>query len=174
MKKRALIFDIDGVVCDSSERFKRIDISAYNKRDKEKFVSSLADYSKDCEGDIAINKGIDLLHYLVDFYNIHDVYFITARGEPGRIPTTKWLTENAAFNFKDIGFHLIMHPENLKEFEFSTQFDHSMFKKEEARKILQTHEIVFAVDDGEENVKAYVSLQIPTLKFIVPIGRVLV
>lgn len=171
MKKTALIFDIDGVFCDSSIRFKRFDIAAFNRRDKEAFVKSVQEYSKDCEDDVAISQGKDLFDLLTSYYLPHDVYIITARGESGRKPTMEWLKANG---FWDDRCHLIMHQENLEEFEFSTQFSHSIYKKEEAIKIMETHDVIFAVDDGEDNVNAYASLQIPTLKFIVPIGRVLV
>jgi len=39
---------------------------------------------------------------------------------------------------------------------------------------MKDYEIVCAVDDSEDNIQAYNDLKIPTLKFCVPIGRVLV
>jgi hypothetical protein len=67
-----------------------------------------------------------------------------------------------------------MQPEDFDNYHFYTQSDHASYKKKEALKIMENYEIVYAVDDSEDNVQAYRDLKIPTLKFCVPIGRVLV
>ena len=48
-KPTGIIFDLDGVLVDSSKRFQRIDLDAFQRRDKDKFVQSLRNYLADCE-----------------------------------------------------------------------------------------------------------------------------
>ena len=38
LKPKAVIFDLDGVLVNSAERFKRLDMDAYNKRNKKNFA----------------------------------------------------------------------------------------------------------------------------------------
>jgi FMN phosphatase YigB (HAD superfamily) len=171
MKQKAIIFDLDGVLIDSSKRFKRIDLEALESQDKEKFVKSLEWYNSDCRGDQVIDLGVDLLDWMVKFYNIDKVFLITARGAGGYESTLQFLKDE---NIWEHNFELIMQPEDLSNFEFSSQIDHATFKKLEAIKIMNHYEIVYAVDDSEYNVNAYASLKIPTIKFILPLGRLLV
>jgi len=170
-KPKAVIFDIDGVICDSSERFKRIDMDAWNKRNKKAFVKSIRHYNSDCVGDVPIDTGISLLnHYASD----HKVFFITARGSEGYAPTLNWLKDNFP-RFDENESVLIMNPEDTNKFQFTTQFDHAEYKKREAQKIIEDYDVVFAIDDSDLNCRAYQSINIPTLLFSIPqLGRVLV
>lgn len=172
-KRTTIIFDIDGVVCDSSSRFKRLNIDAYIRKDKPAFINSIKWYESDCEGDKVIESGVKLLESLTNTLNINKVFFITARGNGGRTPTTQWLLD--AGILKD-GDELIMHPETLdEEFEFKTPVVHANWKKSEAEKIMKQYNVLFAVDDSEDNINAYSSLGITCIKFISPmLGRVLV
>ena len=80
-KPRAIIMDLDGVLVDSSERFKRLDLDAFENRDKLTYMKSVKDYSKDCVGDIVIPDGFNLLKSLVELSP--NIFFVTARGETG-------------------------------------------------------------------------------------------
>ncbi len=173
LKRTAIIFDIDGVVCDSSSRFKRLNIDAYIKKDKKAFANSIKWYEMDCEGDTIIESGVKLLESLTNTLNISKVFFITARGEGGREPTMRWLSDSGIIRESD---ELIMHPEALdEEFEFKTPAVHANWKKQEAEKIMKQYNVLFAVDDSEDNINAYSSLGITCIKFISPmLGRVLV
>lgn len=171
-KKKAIIFDLDGCIVDSSQRFKRLDLDAFDKKDKKAAIKSIAEYNKDCEGDLVIDKGVDLLYMLESNYRPNRVFFVTARGSYGFDPTLNWLKEE---NIWDDNYELIMQPEDFDNWEFSTQADHAEFKKKVAKEIMKDYDVVFAVDDSEDNCKAYASLGIPTIKFIYPVlGRVLV
>jgi len=39
--KKALIFDIDGVVADSSQRFKRLNLDAFTRQDAKAWIKSV-------------------------------------------------------------------------------------------------------------------------------------
>jgi acid phosphatase class B len=170
-KPKAVIFDLDGVLVDSSERFKRLDIDALNKRNKKAFVKSVREYNSDCFGDQIIEIGFNLLdHYARD----HKVFFITARGSEGFAPTHNWI-RTYFDKYEDCDATLIMYPEDTNNFQFSSQFDHAEFKKNEAKKILENYTVTVAIDDSIDNVRAYISLGIPTLHLTLPaLGRVLV
>lgn len=170
-KPNAVIFDLDGVLVDSSERFKRLNMEAYNNKNKKDFVKSVRHYNSDCVGDQVIETGFHLLnHYAED----HKVFFITARGSEGYAPTLNWLREHFP-KYDECEAELIMHPEDTNHFKFTTQFDHAEYKKNEAKKILEHYNVKVAVDDSDLNCRAYQSLNIPTLLFCVPdLGRVLV
>jgi hypothetical protein len=170
-KPKAIIFDLDGVLVDSSERFKRLDMDAFMKRNKKAFVKSVREYNSDCEGDKIIETGFNLLNY---YAQDHKVFFITARGSEGHAPTLKWLRQNFD-RFDDCEAELIMFPEDTNHFKFATQFDHAEYKKEQAKKILENYNVVMAIDDSIDNVRGFISLGIPTLHLTVPtLGRVLV
>ena len=170
-KPKAVIFDIDGVICDSSERFKRIDTDAFERRDKKAFAKSIKNYNSDCVGDRVISTGISILnHYAVD----HKIFFITARGSEGYAPTLNWLKQNCPW-FDQNDSVLIMQPEDTNDIQFSSQFDHAEYKKREAMKILENYDVIYAIDDSIDNIRAYHSLGIPTLHITIPnLGRVLV
>lgn len=170
-KPKAVIFDIDGVICDSSKRFERLDMDAFNKRNKKAFVQSVRNYNSNCDGDIPILTGMSILNYYAED---HKIFFITARGSEGYAPTENWL-KNHFPKFDKNDSVLIMHPEDTNNFSFKSQFDHAEFKKREALKILEDYDVVFAIDDSDLNCRGYQSLDIPTLLFTIPkLGRVLV
>jgi hypothetical protein len=178
-KPQAIIMDLDGVLVDSSERFKRLDLDAFENRDKLTYMKSVKDYSKDCVGDIVIPEGFNLLKSLVEFSP--NIFFVTARGETGRNPTLDWMNDNICDPMildksnKVFNWSLIMHPENLDNYDFSTQHDHAEYKKKEAKKLMEQYEIIYAVDDSWLNCEAFISLDITTLHFVKPnLGRVLV
>lgn len=171
MKPKAIIFDLDGVLVDSSSRFKRLNLDAYNRKDSTAYIKSVTWYNADCRGDVVIDLGLDLLHMLITFYKPEKVFFITARGSGGHTPTLNWLKEE---NIWDGSSVLVTRPENYEHYEFETQADHAEYKKATAKKIMQDYDIIYAVDDSEFNVQAFASLGIPTIKFMVPVGRVLV
>ena len=168
---KALIFDLDGVVADSSQRFKRLNLDAYNRRDLAAWTKSVQWYNADCRGDEVIDLGVDLLDMLCTFYKPDRVFFITARGAGGYTPTFQWLQDEGIWSEDCV---LVMQPEDFDNYNFTTQSDHASFKKNAAMQLMLDYEIVYAVDDSEDNIQAYRDLKIPTLKFNVPTGRMLV
>ena len=169
--KTAIIFDLDGCLADSSKRFKRLDLEAFEKRDVEAFKKSVILYNEDCDGDEVIDLGVDLFIWMVSFYKPDRVFFLTARGEGGRESTMNWLKDE---NIWDENCELIMHTEDYDNITFQSAIDHANYKFNTTKNLMGDYEIIYAVDDSETNCQAYISLGIPTLKFSVPIGRVLV
>ena len=49
--QKAIIFDLDGVLADSSTRFKRLDLQAFDNKDVEAFKQSVILYNLDCYND---------------------------------------------------------------------------------------------------------------------------
>ena len=169
--QKAIIFDLDGVLADSSTRFKRLDLQAFDNKDVEAFKQSVILYNLDCDGDEVIDLGVDLLNWMVDFYKPDKVFYLTARGAGGYETTLEWLKNEGLWDSKT---ELIMHPEDYDNITFQSAEDHAHYKKMTAKNLMQEYQIVYAVDDSEANCQAYISLGIPTLKFSIPIGRVLV
>ena len=169
--KKAIVMDLDGVVVNSSFRFKRLNLDAFARKDAPAWIKSVQWYNADCRGDEVIDLGLDLLQMFCSFYKPDCVFFVTARGEGGYKPTLQWLKDEGIW---DDDCRLIMQPEDFENYHFYTQSDHASFKKNVVQKIMKDYEIVCAVDDSEDNIQAYNDLKIPTLKFCVPIGRVLV
>jgi FMN phosphatase YigB (HAD superfamily) len=173
-KKTAIIFDIDGVLVDSSTRFKRIDLDAFQCKDKERFVQSLRDYGADCEGDKIIPAGAELLWSLCNYYIPEKIFFITARGTGGYEPTMQWLKANNLFGPDEYENELIMKPEDLDNFEFENM-DDAAWKGKEVAKLMKKYDILLAVDDSEANCSSFHSRGIPTLKFMAPgIGKLII
>ena len=169
--KKAIIFDIDGVLCDSSTRFKRLNLQAFDNKDVDAFRESVILYNADCEEDVAIDLGIDLLDWMVTYYKPEKVFFLTARGEGGHNSTLEWLKNEGLWDKKSV---LLMHPEDYNNITFQSAEDHACYKKSTAVELMKKYKILYAVDDSDTNCQAYISLGIPTLKFSMPIGRVLV
>lgn len=62
-KPRVLIYDLDGVVVDSSERSKLINYEAFHKGDYEAFYRSIVfSYARTTDGDVAIDLGINIVN----------------------------------------------------------------------------------------------------------------
>jgi len=174
MKQKAIIIDLDNILVNSQNRFKRLDMDAYEKKDSKNFIKSIYEYNKDCAGDTVIEEGLDLLTMLTNFYKPNKIFFITARGENNRVPTLKWLKEE---NIWDNTCELIMHDEKLieEDYSFNSQDIHAKYKRNAALKIQETYDILIAVDDSENNCQAYCNIGIPTIKFMIPgLGRTLI
>ena len=174
MKQKAIIIDLDNVIVRSEKRFERINLDAYADKDKERYIQSILDYSKDCDGDEPIDCGIDLMQAIVNLYKPDKVFFITARGVANYIPTLQWLKDE---NIWDNKCSLIMRDEklDLDHFEFTSRDIDANYKKLQAIEIMQNYDILMAVDDSIQNCEAFVSLGIPTIHFIVPgLGRALI
>ena len=173
-KKRALIFDLDGVLVDSSFRFKRLDLEAIKNKDTKAFVKSIHWYNSDCDGDSIIETGAQFLWSLCNYYHPEKVFFITARGQGGYEPTLRFLKERNIFGPDHWQNELIMNPEDLDNFDFE-RLDHAAWKGSVAKELMNEYNILLAVDDGEQNCQEFFKLGIPVLKFMMPgLGKVLI
>ena len=174
MKPTGIIFDLDGVLVDSTERFKRIDLDAFQNKDKDKFVASLKAYSADCKGDKVILSCAQLLSSLCAFYHPEKIFFVTARQDIGYSPTMQWLKENDIFGPDTFDNELIMNPQSLDDFTFE-DFDHAAWKGQVASDLSKNYNILLAVDDTEANCLAFASRGITTLQFLKPgLGKLVI
>ena len=167
-KPRLLICDIDGVICDSSARqLVYSDVEALKRGDHNAFRISMNAFNATSEGDVLIETGLDLLVSLSCSFGIDRVIFLTARGECGRGPTLEWLNENiwAGIPSED----LIMRAEQ-PEIEPGIfwkpgmpNFSSVEQKRDEVLKLMETHEVVLALDDKPDIVAMYQDLPINAL-----------
>lgn len=178
---KAIIFDIDGVVCDSSERFKRIKwefATEFNKTQSleslKKYINSIKDYNRDCDGDELIEFGRDLLYNFIQKYDNTTVFFITARGISAFDNTFNWLKKHGLIDTED---KLYMYPENFesKDYKPVGAKEHAQWKADIVKQLMKQYQIVCAVDDSKDNCDAYKELGVPVLHFYYPLeGSVLV
>jgi HAD superfamily hydrolase (TIGR01509 family) len=169
MKQKAIIFDLDGVLVASEKRFKRLDLNAFERKDKKAFVKSIEHYNADCRSDLVIDPGVDLLVALTDFYKPDRVFLLTARGDGGAKATLNWLKKE---NLWDSNYQLIMRPEDLDNFEFTNQQDHAIYKKRVTNELMKVYDILVCVDDNPLNCQAFRDLGLVTIQFNSPgIGR---
>ena len=174
MKQKAIIFDLDACIVDSSSRFNKIDLDAFERKDHNTFARSLEKYQENTKGDEVIDDGIDLLVALTNFYKPDRVFFLTARGSGAEKITLNWLKQE---NIWDSNYQLICRPEDLdsEDYKITDQLDHAKFKKETARKLMETYEILMCVDDSSLNCACFVELGLTTLQFHkANLGRMLV
>jgi hypothetical protein len=162
-----IICDIDGVVCDCSERIARYsNYKALESGDYNAFRVSMHDYNTaSVDEDVPIVSGINLLNALYDFHFVSDVYFLTSRGGESRANTLGWLRKHIGFlNLRDE--NLIMRPEYFESSpgvfwrEGEPRFCHVEFKKSETLKLMDSGDVVFALDDYLPIVEMYQSIGI--------------
>lgn len=150
-KSYAMIFDIDGFVCDSSQRLKRC-FTQENIANNNVFL----EYSKTIDGDIPIPSGILIAQSLLD--SGCECFWLTARGSEGRDLTYKWLIENVN---GDIPYeNLLMRPHGT--------CSSLEFKKNSSLKLIEQYHIVTAIDDDIDMCNMYQSIGIPSIHFVVP------
>lgn len=166
---KLLIFDIDGVVCDSSVRLSKYsDESALVRGDYNAFRASMHAYGlASVEDDVPIAPGIDLFHSLRNFYNPERVIFLTSRGGVGRVNTLKWLRDYVVPDFS--GEDLIMRPVDIEYEpgvfwrEGDMKFSATDFKRWEVLRLLGDYDVMMAVDDHLPICEMYESLGINAL-----------
>ena len=169
IRSKAIIFDIDGVVCDCSERIARYsDYKALERGDYNAFRVSMRAYNTaPVDEDIPIEHGIKLLRSLIDFHNPEHFTFLTSRGGESRANTLGWLKEHVFSWLTDD--NLIMRPEYIETEpgifwrEGEPKFCHIEFKRGETLKLAQNFDIVMAADDHLPICEMYQDLGVPAL-----------
>jgi len=166
MKSKAVIIDIDGVICDSTIRSEKyIDYDAYNAGDADLFINSLHKYSKTTAGDIVIPEGKKLFLSILKEFRPDVIIYLTARGEYGRKPTERWLRLHGFFKCPRTILH--MRPENDmvngKNIDLSERLKDYEYKHIVAKSIIKNYDVVLAVDDKIEICNVYKKLGIPVL-----------
>lgn len=130
--KTAVIFDLDGTLCDISHR--RHFVTGEGKKDWKGFYSGIS-------GDIP-NKAVDELYMMVD--QKYPVIFVSGRPEDYRKVTEEWL-DNLGYCY-DL---LLMRPFNNKD-------DDTIIKSNIYDKYIEPYyDIVFTVDDRDRVVKMW-------------------
>jgi len=168
MKKKCLIFDIDGVLCDPSDRQKKyIDFDAKAKGDKKSYYDSIESYNKaDHKKDKVLALGKNLYEWSIQQYQPDKIFIVTARFTDTKFKTKQWLKHYGFFKDNVI---LVMRPVvNSEDYETKLQkiHDKSKYKKDVALKIMKEYEILLAVDDKMDNCQEYKKLNIPTIHLI--------
>lgn len=141
-KKKAYIFDIDGTVADSEMRHLFTENIA--RGDWSWFVERIPYFN-------IIQSNVDILHALKKKYTI---IFVTVRSDTDREVTVKWLER---YNLYD--GELYMRPDKSKRLK-----DHEE-KEIHLKKLLETYDIVGAMDDNSECLQMFRRYGIPTLHF---------
>lgn len=168
-RDKVIVFDIDGVVCDSSARIhKYSDYKAFERGDYNAFRVSMRAYNTaPVDEDIPIEHGIKLLHSLLHFHNPEHFTFLTSRGNESRANTLGWLREHVFSWLTDD--NLIMRPEYIETEpgvfwrEGEPKFCHVQFKREETLKLAQKFDVVMAADDHLPICEMYQELGVPAL-----------
>jgi phosphoglycolate phosphatase-like HAD superfamily hydrolase len=166
-KPTAVIFDIDGVLCDSTERHQKIRNDAAGRGDFQTFYKSLLDYSKSTDGDKLIEKGKKLFEDIKESFRPSKIFFITSRGEHGRQPTKKWLEKHGLYD--DELTDLIMRPEIRKDKDGIYRSNQkwasdAAYKRDMASGVQSKYKVLLAIDDLKDNCDAFRSLKIPTIQ----------
>lgn len=158
-KKRILICDIDGVICDSTVRNLRyIDSSALACGDYARYRSSVEKYNRaDVDEDTLITIGFELICGLWDQFLIDEIFFITSREEDSRENTLNWLRKNVDNQIQNES--LIMH--SLQD--DIERFNHVAYKRSKAEDLLKQYNVIMALDDYLPICDMYHSLGIVTL-----------
>lgn len=140
-KPRAVVFDIDGVLCDTSERIARVLAVPRAARDWPAYYASMAEWPP--------TEGWPVLVGLL-WESGHTVVLLTARYEKCRTDTEQWLARH------DIRYdHLIMRPNDCPLMDF---------KGPEMRRLLERFEVALAVDDEDAHLVGFRDLGVPCLR----------
>lgn len=161
-----IIFDIDGVVCNSIERYhKHVDDLAKENGDIQKYIASFAQYSHgDYNLDQLIPMGKDLLDWAKSFYKPDLTVFITAREEEGRKQTENWLEKHQMFDQQTL---VIMKPNYIRDMNghyiISSEFNDVNYKRAAAKLLAKKYNVLMAVDDKLHLCEMYRDLGFQTI-----------
>lgn len=132
VKRPAVIFDLDGTLCDISHR--RHFVTGEGKKDWKGFYSGI-------NGDIP-NKAVHRLYWMIP--PDHRIIFVSGRPEDYRKVTEKWL-----YTYGYVYDLLLMRPFNNKE-------DDTLIKSNIYDRYIEPYyDIVFTVDDRDRVVKMW-------------------
>lgn len=160
-KPTAIICDIDGVLCDSSERFQKINFQAKENGDHHAFIKSLVNYSSDTSTDKIIPLGECLLKALVRELKPDYTLFLTARGSGGRDGTIQWLNKHGMMVDPDRERLIMRSPQD------EGVADH-VYKSKALAKIMKKYNPLVAIDDKYLNIEIFKLCNIPTIHFKIP------
>ena len=160
--QNVIVFDIDGVLCDSNKRQASI---SHNEMVLD--YQLLKEYhSKSYDEDEVIENGLFL--YL-SFKNVYKILFLTARNRNLSMDKTLyWLQSNIDedINTKQIYMGPNTDLENTNEYQDIT--DSTKYKRENIKLIKEQYNIVLAIDDSIDNYKMFQEEKIAALLFSDP------
>ena len=181
---RTIVFDLDGVVVDCSDRLRKyVDHDARRRGDHRAVEQSFLRYNQTIEGDKPIPMGLSLIHHLMSTMDFDRLIALTARDEISRDLTLGWLRENlmlSAFYRNYFGRlfrteDLLMRPtvpltgggEVLDA--RPVPLDQAEYKRGRIQELEATgHEIILAIDDHRDICDMYQAHGIPTLRAMWP------
>lgn len=172
MKEKIIVCDIDGVICDCSNRLERhSDWDAFHRGDYNAFYASMHHYNQaSLDDDLVIQSGVDLVYGLRQIHEGSSIKFLTSRGIESYSSTLDWLRQY----FPVLSENLIMNPHNQEISpgvyweDGSERFCHVKFKRGEILKLLDDYDIVYALDDYAPICEMYQSLGINCLHIMWP------
>ncbi len=173
MRPRVLLYDIDGCVANSQDRFKRSGgLEALSSGDYNEFRKAMIRYSSDYYDDVPLQYGIDFLEQMRSQNDVSRMIALTARGEEGREQTLVWLREHMPWRVEEND--LVMRPA-YTEYEPGVywregepKFNPVDYKREFALQLAMSHEVVMAVDDHYDIAHAYWEIGIPAICLMIP------
>jgi len=167
------IYDIDGVVVNSQDRYLRSGgTQAMAEKDYNAFRQCLANYNKDTEGDIPLYQSIEILNNLRQTMKIEHMVAITARGEEGKGPTLKFLKEHMPWEVNESLLYMRPSYPEITPGVFwqpgMPKFSSIDYKRKIALELMTKYDILFAVDDHVDIVEMYWELGIYSMCMLVP------
>jgi hypothetical protein len=171
-RENVLIYDLDGCVVNSQERFQRNGgLAALATGEYNEFRKSMIRYATDYYDDEPLQFGIEMLEQMRKQYNVSRMIALTARGEEGRENTMTWLREHMPW---EVDGNLEMRPA-YTEYEPGVfwkvgepKFDAVEFKKNFALQAKTKYNVVLAVDDHQDIAHAYWEVGIPAICLMIP------
>lgn len=160
--QNVIIFDIDGVLCDSSER-ERKTLDKFNVDNLS--LEHLHEYhSMPYDEDMVIENGLFL--YLA-FKNVYKILFLTARNsEWSRKKTLEWLQTNIDNEIEESQLYMSPAPVLIDNIYYRKDGLNSVeCKRLNVNQIKSKYNIVMAIDDFSENHKMLVEEGVTALLF---------
>ena len=170
---KVIIYDLDGVVVNSQERYIRSGgDEAIKKGDYNAFRQSLVEYNKNTDGDLIISKSVEILNNLRQTLEIEHMIALTARGEEGKEPTLAFLKQHLPWEVNET--LLYMRPRHLEVAPGifwkpgMPKFSSVDYKREVVKELMKSYNIVLAVDDHSYMCEMYWKLGIYAMCMMVP------
>ena len=164
-KPRLMIYDMDGCVVDSSVRLTQtVDIAALERGDYQSYCNSFEKYNETLDGDVPIPLGIAMVASLRQELSVDRTVALTARGDGGRVLTLGQLCAYMPWRVEEED--LLMRPSRQKDAEGNfwshgmPKFDAVDYKRGVTLKLMETYDVVCAVDDHSLIIEMYRSLGI--------------
>lgn len=159
-KERVIVYDIDGMIVDSTQRaLKHLDVAAKERGDHEAFEKSVWRFAQTTEGDVPIPDGIRLLEAVKNTYQPDHMLGLTSRGETERDNTVAFLGIHLPWEVRseDIYMYRERRISDCGNYVYATSswFDHVEHKRKNIRALKEKYEVIMAFDDHGGVIEMY-------------------